>query len=551
MYKFKIYFIYSIFFYLNYRKLSLILLLLSFYFILTHINDIIEIKLKLIRGFIFSFKIRIFLNQKLFFNIFFLISVLGIFFSIYYIKFSFLINRFIIVKVLFILSIRMLLFNKRRVILFIGWDGLGVTSFVLIIFYLNIKRVNSGLVTIIINRIGDGIFIILIIYLIILGTINIKFVYYSKFLILFFIIIILTKRAQFPFSTWLPLAIAAPTPISALVHSSTLVAAGIYLFLDNYLIVCNQIFNLRILSLSVITFFISGSISFSEIDIKKIIALSTLNQLRLIFISLTLGLVFMSFFHLVSHAIFKSLLFFNGGVVIHYFFSSQDYRGYNFSRINNTPILIITVILSLLNLIGLVFSSGFFSKDLIIITINRLLKFRIFTFLFIFILNFTFFYCIRLLKIIFFTSRNNLKLIFFFEEKSIFLTFNILIFVLIFFRIIVFNCYLNFNIILNIIKFFIINFLIVILVLFGFYLNLIYFNLKILNRGNFLNKIITSLTLLKKTIKIFKYFYEIGINLNLILKYTNIIKKSIINKNYYYYSNLLIIMIIFFIILII
>ncbi|MGI9555602.1 MAG: proton-conducting transporter membrane subunit [Cyanophyceae cyanobacterium] len=110
---------------------------------------------------------------------------------------------------------------------------------------------------------------------------------------------------------------AAPTPISALVHRSTLVAAGIFLFIENISFLSIKIIIFIIFIISLFTLFIRGINSFFEIDIKKIIALSTLNQLRLIFLRVCFFLKFVAFFHLISHALFKSLLFFNAGVFIH------------------------------------------------------------------------------------------------------------------------------------------------------------------------------------------------------------------------------------------
>jgi NADH-ubiquinone oxidoreductase chain 5 len=133
----------------------------------------------------------------------------------------------------------------------------------------------------------------------------------------------ITKRAQIPFSAWLPAAMAAPTPVSALVHSSTLVTAGVYLLIRFHYILLENNF---LFYVGVFTIFISGLGANFEIDLKKIIALSTLSQLGVIIISLGLGLVELSFFHLLTHALFKSLLFLCAGVYIHGVGDIQDIR---------------------------------------------------------------------------------------------------------------------------------------------------------------------------------------------------------------------------------
>lgn len=174
----------------------------------------------------------------------------------------------------------------------------------------------------------------------------------------------ITKRAQIPFSTWLPMAIAAPTPVSALVHSSTLVTAGIYLIIRFNIYMNGDLINL-LFFLSVLTIFISGLIANLENDLKKIIALSTLRQLGLIMIILRIGLKMIAFYHLLTHAIFKSLLFICAGIIIHLIINNQDIRligGLN----EFIPFTIIRFLVSRLALSGFPFLAGFYSKDYII-----------------------------------------------------------------------------------------------------------------------------------------------------------------------------------------
>jgi NADH-ubiquinone oxidoreductase chain 5 len=212
----------------------------------------------------------------------------------------------------------------------------------------------------------------------------------------------ITKSAQMPFSAWLPAAIAAPTPVSALVHSSTLVTAGVYLLIRfNYLIgVSNFLF-----FLGVLTILISGWGANFENDLKKIIALSTLRQLGLIIMTLGLGLSDLSFFHLLTHAIFKSLLFLCAGVFIHSMGDTQDIRIIG-GLFVSCPVTSFYFIGSSFALCGFPFLSGFYSKDSILE--SHIIIFRnIFYYLLIFVATiFTLSYSTRLLFYIFY---NNLR----------------------------------------------------------------------------------------------------------------------------------------------
>jgi len=136
----------------------------------------------------------------------------------------------------------------------------------------------------------------------------------------------LTKRAQVPFSAWLPAAMAAPTPVSALVHSSTLVTAGVYLLIRHRFILRKVSFLKFLLLVGAITILIAGAGAIQELDIKKVVALSTLSQLGLIIITLGIGLPLLRFFHLLAHAYFKAMLFICAGALIHSIKDYQDIR---------------------------------------------------------------------------------------------------------------------------------------------------------------------------------------------------------------------------------
>jgi len=275
--------------------------------------------------------------------------------------------RFLIVLVLFVASIILMVNRPNLIRVLLGWDGLGLVSYCLVIYYQNIKSLNSGLLTIMSNRIGDIAILLSIAWVFSFGNWGFLYlgsVYRREIVLILSLVVIaaLTRRAQIPFSAWLPAAIAAPTPISALVHSSTLVTAGVYLIIRfRNLLGINGI----LFYISVGTIFISGLGANFEMDLKKIIALSTLSQLGVIIISLSIGLVELAYFHLLMHALFKSLLFLCAGVFIHGFGDKQDIRSLG-GVIESTPLSSFYFIRCSLALCGFPFMSGFYSKDLIL-----------------------------------------------------------------------------------------------------------------------------------------------------------------------------------------
>nr|YP_010454147.1 NADH dehydrogenase subunit 5 [Euprymna pardalota]QXJ42163.1 NADH dehydrogenase subunit 5 [Euprymna pardalota] len=277
--------------------------------------------------------------------------------------------RFVIMVMLFVLSMNFLIFIPSLVSLLLGWDGLGLVSFCLVIYYQNNKSLAAGMLTVLMNRVGDCFILVSISILLILGHWNVlcfwDFINFE--MVNFFIMIAgMTKSAQIPFSSWLPAAMAAPTPVSALVHSSTLVTAGVYLFVRffNYLIVYYW-FGVFMFYISILTTIMSGICALYEYDMKKIIALSTLSQLGVMMMSLSLGMPMMALFHLYTHAMFKALLFMCGGNIIHCFGGSQDMR-----QINKVscllPVTCMFLNVSNMALCGMPFLAGFYSKDLII-----------------------------------------------------------------------------------------------------------------------------------------------------------------------------------------
>lgn len=254
--------------------------------------------------------------------------------------------------------------------LLLGWDGLGVTSYLLVIFYQRNKSYNAGILTALTNRLGDVGLLISISLTVYIGSWTYLFINrdnrtFSQVLIYLIIISACTKRAQIPFSSWLPAAIAAPTPVSALVHSSTLVTAGVYLLIRINLIIIEINIRKILGVLGILTMIIAGITAILEIDIKKVIALSTLRQLGIIIIILGIGNPILSFFHLISHAFFKAMLFMCAGLIIHRMKDYQDIRkiGFNYININ---LSISIIIVANIRLCGLPFLRGFYSKDMII-----------------------------------------------------------------------------------------------------------------------------------------------------------------------------------------
>lgn len=175
-----------------------------------------------------------------------------------------------------------------------------------------------------------------------------------------------TKSAQIPFSSWLPAAIAAPTPVSALVHSSTLVTAGVFLLFRFYpSLSLYSMFKPTLLIIATLTTLMAGIRANTECDIKKIIALSTLRQLGVIMVRLGLGMPLLALFHLITHALFKALLFLCAGTLIHLHHHSQDLRFIgNLSR--QIPSITSALMVSNLALCGTPFLAGFYSKDAIL-----------------------------------------------------------------------------------------------------------------------------------------------------------------------------------------
>lgn len=300
-----------------------------------------------------------------------LISGVIIGYSIYYIAGDRNYLRFVFILLLFISSIIFLIISPNLISLLLGWDGLGLTSYALVIYYQREASLNSGIITVLSNRVGDATLLIVVGSCLIIRRWNFLFYQnFDKFFIFLIIITAITKSAQIPFSAWLPAAMAAPTPVSALVHSSTLVTAGVYLLIRfSNLIILNNI-NYIIFYVGVLTIFISGLVANFERDLKKVVALSTLSQLGLIFIVLGVSQPILAFFHLIIHALFKSALFICAGFIIHNLHGSQDGRQGGLFRFNS-PFLGVIFSVTNIALCGFPFIAGFYSKDAVLESVFR------------------------------------------------------------------------------------------------------------------------------------------------------------------------------------
>lgn len=349
--------------YLPIIYISLILGILSL--IIININIFLSLDIQFITIITIKISINIIIDwiSCIFLRTVLFISSIIISFRLYYIPKNQQ-KQFFFLLIIFIISIVILILRNNIFLILLGWDGLGISSYILVVFYQNYDTASSGSITLLRNRIGDIIILISIGIIIIIQNWRLQInEEYILIIILLLLIAACSKRAQFPFSAWLPIAIAAPTPISALVHSSTLVTAGVFIIIrisNNY-----HPYTILILILISSSTALYARISANwEQDLKKIIALSTLSQIAIIIFAISINRINIAFSHLIIHALFKSTIFLCAGVIIHET-SYQDIRIIGMKFIIN-PLIIITIGITLLSLIGIPFISGFFSKDIII-----------------------------------------------------------------------------------------------------------------------------------------------------------------------------------------
>lgn len=283
-------------------------------------------------------------------------------------------SRFFAYLNLFIFSMLLLVMGNNFLILFIGWEGVGLCSYLLIGFwYKNNEYGKAARKAFIMNRIGDlGLLLGIFLIFTTIGTVNYAnlntLVATATPTTLTVIAILLFvgamgKSAQIPLYTWLPDAMAGPTPVSALIHAATMVTAGIYMVVRTNVIYTASPFALAFVALiGLATSLFAAIIGLRQNDIKKVLAYSTVSQLGLMFLALGAGAYASAMFHLTTHAFFKALLFLGAGSVIHAMSGEQDIRNMGGLK-DKLPQTFRIFLIGTLAIIGFPLLSGFFSKD--------------------------------------------------------------------------------------------------------------------------------------------------------------------------------------------
>lgn len=282
---------------------------------------------------------------------------------------------------LFVFSMLLLVMGANYVIMFIGWEGVGLCSYLLIGYWFkNIDYTKAAKKAFVMNRIGDLGFLLAVFWIIAkIGSVNYSDVLTTASLARFSTgdIIGITlllflgatgKSAQIPLYTWLPDAMAGPTPVSALIHAATMVTAGIYMIARS-----NILFTAAPLTLNVVaiiggaTALLAATVALRQNDIKKVLAYSTVSQLGYMFLALGMGAYTVAVFHVMTHAFFKALLFLGSGSVIHAVSGQQDIRYMGGLR-KKLPTTYATFLIGCLAIAGIAPLSGFFSKDAILLS---------------------------------------------------------------------------------------------------------------------------------------------------------------------------------------
>nr|APX40571.1 NADH dehydrogenase subunit 5 [Galeruca interrupta] len=349
----------------------MMLLSSSLYLLIMNLSYILELNFLMLNSTNIFFVVLIDWMSLMFMSFVLFISSMVIYYSEDYMMGDLYKNRFILLVVMFVLSMMLLIISPNLISILLGWDGLGLVSYCLVIYYQNLKSFSAGMLTALSNRIGDVALLMSIAWMLNFGSWNFIFYldimkedYMMKLISYLVVLAALTKSAQIPFSSWLPAAMAAPTPVSSLVHSSTLVTAGVYLLIRFNFAFDNQLM-MFLLFISSMTMFMSGLGANFEFDLKKIIALSTLSQLGLMMSILSMGEYQLAFFHLSIHALFKALLFMCAGNIIHNLLNCQDIR-FMGGMVKHLPLTCTYLNICNLSLCGLPFMSGFYSKDLVV-----------------------------------------------------------------------------------------------------------------------------------------------------------------------------------------
>ena len=280
---------------------------------------------------------------------------------------------------LFVAAMLVLVLADSYLLMFVGWEGVGVCSFLLIGFWYTAREnPDAARKAFIVNRIGDvGFLLAMFLTVRVFGTLNIHEVNEAALtstvpaalltgIGLLFLLAASGKSAQLPLQTWLPDAMAGPTPVSALIHAATMVTAGVYLVARSApLFAMTPSASAVVAIIGALTALVAAFAALAQNDIKKILAYSTISQLGYMFVAVGVGAYWVAIFHVFTHAFFKALLFLGSGSVIHALDGEQDIRRMGglgkHMKITGTTALIATLAIS-----GVPFLSGFFSKDAIL-----------------------------------------------------------------------------------------------------------------------------------------------------------------------------------------
>jgi NADH-quinone oxidoreductase subunit L len=285
-------------------------------------------------------------------------------------------NRYFSYLNLFVFFMLLLVLGDNLLLMFVGWEGVGLCSYLLIGFWFrNINYSNAANKAFIMNRIGDlGFLLGIILTFGVFGSINYHEVFAQAgsvvvdgklitWITVLLFIGAMGKSAQIPLYTWLPDAMAGPTPVSALIHAATMVTAGIYMVARCGVLFSMSEFTMQLISIiGISTALLAATIALFQNDIKKVLAYSTVSQLGLIFCALGAGAFSAGVFHVVTHAFFKALLFLGAGSVIHGMSGDQDIRNMGGLK-KKMPVTYITFFIATIAISGIPPFAGFFSKD--------------------------------------------------------------------------------------------------------------------------------------------------------------------------------------------